>query len=90
MIYGGYFMKQKDYDNKGKFKYLVQVYNDVEADILEGLLKEHNITVIKRYRGNKGFLRTIMGTVLGVDILVSSEDYEDAKKILESIDQEEV
>ncbi|MEA4961936.1 hypothetical protein SDC9_190026 [bioreactor metagenome] len=66
--------------------HLVQVYNDIEADIVEGLLKDYGIVSIKRYKGTKGYMKVIMGTALGVDIFVKPEDYKQAKEILENID----
>ena len=33
--------------------HLVQVYNDLEADIVEGLLKDHGIVAIRKYKGTK-------------------------------------
>ena len=68
------------------FVHLMQVYNDVEAEIVEGLLGEYNIQAIKKYKGTKGFMKVIMGTVLGVDILVRSKDFEAAKEIIENTD----
>ena len=76
-------------DNNGKYVFLLQVYNDVEADIVEGLLSQYNIPVIKKYRGNRSFIKTIMGTVLGVDVFVRAEDFKEAKEIVENTDLNE-
>ncbi len=76
-------------DNNGKYVFLLQVYNDVEADIVEGLLSQYNIPIIKKYRGNKSFIKTIMGTVLGVDVFVRAEDFKEAKEIVENTDLNE-
>ena len=73
-------------ENNGKYVFLLQVYNDVEADIVEGLLSQYNIPIIKKYRGNKSFIKTIMGTVLGVDVFVRAEDFKEAKEIVENAD----
>ncbi|NLN47566.1 MAG: hypothetical protein GX154_00370 [Clostridiales bacterium] len=73
-------------DNGENFVFLLQVYNDVEADIVEGLLSQYNIKTVKRYRGNKSFIKTIMGTVLGVDIFVKSRDLKEAKDIIADMD----
>ncbi|NLM43093.1 MAG: DUF2007 domain-containing protein [Clostridiales bacterium] len=64
--------------------HLVQVYNDLEADIVEGLLKDHGIVAIRKYKGTKGYMKVIMGTALGVDIYVKPDDYKVAKEILEN------
>lgn len=78
-------------DNKydGDYVHLLQVYNDVEADIVEGLLAQYNISVLKKYRGSKSFLKVIMGTVLGVDIFVKAQDFKEAKEIIEDADLSE-
>ena len=76
-------------DNSEKYVFLLQVYNDVEADIVEGLLSQYNIPVIKKYRGNRSFIKTIMGTVLGVDVFVRAEDFKAAKDIVENINLNE-
>lgn len=66
--------------------HLIEVYNEVEADIVEGLLMENGIPSIKKYKGTKGYMKILLGTPLGVDIFVDPKDYEQAKEILESMD----
>ena len=66
--------------------HLVEVYNEIEADIVEGFLNENGIPSIKKYKGTKGYMKVLFGTPLGVDIFVDPKDYEQAKEILESID----
>ncbi|MCK9218252.1 MAG: DUF2007 domain-containing protein [Firmicutes bacterium] len=75
--------------NETDYVFLLQAYNEVEANIIEGLLGQYNINIIKRYKGNKGYLKIIMGTVFGVDIFVMSKDYKEAMEIIESIDLNE-
>ncbi|SHI41915.1 putative signal transducing protein [Lutispora thermophila] len=72
-----------------KLVHLVQVFNDVEADIVEGLLKDCGIVSIRKYKGAKGYMKVVMGTAMGVDIYVKPEDYKEAKEILESINLNE-
>ncbi len=76
-------------DNSENYVFLLQVYNDVEADIVEGLMSQYNIQVVKRYRGNKSFMKTLMGTVLGVDIFVKAQELKEAKEIVENMDIDE-
>lgn len=77
-------------DMEKDFVHLIQVYNDVEAAIVEGLLKEYNIPSIKKYKGNKGFMKVLMGTALGVDIYVKAQDFKLAKEIVENADLSEI
>lgn len=83
-------MSEVKNDMEKNFVHLIQVYNDVEADIVVGLLNEYNIPSIKKYKGNKGFMKVIMGTALGVDIFVKAQDFETAKEIIESVDLSEI
>ncbi len=64
------------------FVHLMQVYNDVEAEIVEGLLKEYSIPVTKKYRG----IKVITGSALGIDIFVKASDFKFAKEIVEGAD----
>ncbi len=73
-------------NSNNEYVFLLQVYNDVEADIVEALLLQYDIPIIKKYRGNKSFIKIIMGTVLGVDIFVRDKDYKEAKSIIEDTD----
>lgn len=82
-------MSEVKHDKEKDFVHLIQVYNDVEAEIVEGLLKGYGISVIKKYKGNKGFMKVLMGTALGVDIFVKAQDFETAKEIIENIDLSE-
>ena len=40
-------------NSNNEYVFLLQVYNDVEADIVEALLLQYDIPIIKKYRGNK-------------------------------------
>ncbi|MDD4833966.1 MAG: DUF2007 domain-containing protein [Lutispora sp.] len=66
--------------------HLVEVYNEIEADIVEGFLNDNGIPSIKKYKNTQGYMKVLLGTTLGVDIFVNPEDYVQAKEILESID----
>lgn len=66
--------------------HLVEVYNEIEADIVEGLLEENGIPSIRKYKGTQGYMKVLLGTSLGVDIFVDPKDYEQAKEVLENID----
>lgn len=66
------------------FVHLVNVYNEVEAEIVEALLEVSGIKVSREYPKNSGITKIIFGTPLGVDIFVRSEDYELAKQLIDS------
>ena len=64
--------------------HLVNVYNEVEAEIVEALLEVNGIKVSREYPKNSGITKIIFGTPLGVDIFVRSDDYELAKQLIDS------
>lgn len=63
--------------------FLINVFNETEADTVEQLLASHGIPVVKLYRDSGGYLTVYMNsTSLGVDILVPSKAYDTAVEIL--------
>ncbi len=64
--------------------HLVNVYNEVEAEIVEALLEANDIKVSREYPKNSGITKIIFGTPLGVDLFVRNEDYEIAKQLIDS------
>ena len=64
------------------FKKVAEV-SQQEGEILESLLKSHDITVLKNYRGAGGYL--YMGrSSYGVDLFVPASQLETAREILEA------
>ena len=64
--------------------YLTTVGSDVDADILESLLKSHGIETIRRYSGAGDYVKVLMGhTNLGVKLFVSPDDFPDAQNIID-------
>lgn len=68
----------------GDWVHLTNLYNDVEADIVEALLQSNNIQSRRVYPKNSAITKIIMGRAIGVDIFVRSEDYEVAKEIIDT------
>ena len=61
---------------------LINVANQMEADMLVELLKNNEINAMAKTSGSGGYLQVAMGTnMFGVDIYVDEEQYEEAKKI---------
>lgn len=64
-------------------EFLINVFNETEADTVEQLLASHGIPVVKLFRDSGGYLTVYMNsTSLGVDILVPSKAYDTAVEIL--------
>ncbi len=73
---------------------LLTASDDVEANIIESILKANEVPITKVYRDNGGFFTIVLGkSVLGIDVFVPMEMLEKAKEILDSaqdIDDEEI
>lgn len=77
--------KKNDYKNGSeKWVYLMSTYNDVEADIVIGLLNNYGIKAIKQYSGPYQYLKVYMGTAFNVKILVPESLLNQAKEIIEN------
>lgn len=66
------------------WSYLNSVSSEVEADIVEGLLQEAQISVQKKFPGS-GNLKGSYGIVNGVELWVQSIYLEQAREILDSL-----
>lgn len=75
-------MKKPDYDRE---VFLVTAKDDMEAGMIESLMNEHSIPVMRKYGNLDGYRKTILGTYnVNVDIYVPSKLFDKAKEILES------
>lgn len=64
--------------------YVYGVAQEVEADIVLGLLQEEGIPAVKRYPGAGQFLKLAYGLTSGVDIYVPESDSVRARELLQS------
>lgn len=62
--------------------FLVNVSDDIEADIVISLLQSHEIQARKHYPSAGIFSKTIVGTVKNVDIYVDEIMFKKAKDII--------
>ena len=63
--------------------FLCDAANDFEADIIVSKLAAEGVQAYKRYRGADSYNRILLGrTILGVEILVAADDFEEAQNIL--------
>lgn len=66
-----------------KEAFLISVGGSIEADMMEALLNESNIPVLKKFRDAGDYLKIYMGgTIYGVDIYVPSRLLGEAKQIV--------
>ncbi len=71
--------------NEDGMKLLETAYGDVEVALVCGILDDEQIPYLTKDRGSGGVVRVFMGnSLMGTDILVPEEKYEDAKAILDA------
>lgn len=64
--------------------YLTTASNEVEADIIESLLKSYGIPILKKYEEAGAFLNVYMGfSTFGIKIFVPESKLEEARIIIE-------
>jgi hypothetical protein len=66
------------------WEHLVYLYNEMEADIVTGLLETEGIPVVKTYKGMGILHKVYTGRATGVDLFVPREKLLQAKKLLEA------
>jgi len=69
-------------DKESSWAFLISVYNDVEADMVAGLLGTCGISTTRDYPGMGTYARIYFGTSLGVDLYVPEAKLEEARSIL--------
>lgn len=63
--------------------YLTTVSNDIESEIMSGILQMGEIPVIKKVNGIDGYLKIILGTpVAGIDLYVPRDKYTEAYELI--------
>ncbi|HHU69252.1 MAG TPA: DUF2007 domain-containing protein [Thermoanaerobacterales bacterium] len=75
---------EKDHEGL-KWSYLMTAYNDIEADIIIGLMNSNGIRAVKKYYGFSEYLKVYMGTAFNIKIFVPDFMLDEAKKIIEDI-----
>ena len=62
---------------------LCEAEDDFEAEIILAKLKSEGVFAFKRYRGTDSYNKILLGrTILGIEILVSENDFNEAKNVL--------
>ncbi len=66
---------------------LKTVQNNIELEILKGILRDSSIACIVKDRGSGGYMRIVTGDSLFnvSDILVNKIDYEAAKELIDNM-----
>ena len=70
---------------------LTTVANDIEFEMVAGILQMGEIPVIRKVKGVDGFMQIIMGVpIAGIDIYVPKDRFQEASELLNAdINQEE-
>lgn len=72
-----------DKDNDDVFTFLVNVKDEIEFSLLESMLKQESIPILKKYRESGGYLSIYTGnTLFGIDIYVPSKLLDTARDII--------
>ncbi|HHY13142.1 MAG TPA: DUF2007 domain-containing protein [Thermoanaerobacterales bacterium] len=67
---------------KPHWVHLITAHDEIEANVILGLLDANGIRGIKRYSGFSEYLKVYMGTAFNVKILVPDNVLKNAKNIL--------
>jgi len=65
-----------------EWTFLVNVSNDIEADMVISLLESYDIKAKKHYPSGSNLSKTIVGTVKNVDVYVDGKMLENAKDVI--------
>lgn len=68
--------------------FLQSTLNDVEADIIAGLLESHEIPTMRRYPGYSSLAKIYTGSPFGVEIYVPAHLIKKARDLLYDVEQE--
>ncbi len=68
--------------------FLTDAFNEIEADIICGVLETNDIPVKKEYPTYTG-IKVIFGQAMNVSIMVPGQFYDRAKVLLEIADEEQ-
>jgi hypothetical protein len=74
----------KEHMDPEGWTFVANLYNDVEADIAKSFLEAQGIPVVKRYKKDDILLKVYTGTVIGVDLFVPNDRFQEAKELLEN------
>ncbi|MDR0325934.1 MAG: DUF2007 domain-containing protein [Oscillospiraceae bacterium] len=70
--------------------YLTTVDDGYEIGLLEGLLGENGIPIVKRHREAGEYMSILFGrSVYGIDVLVSERDFEKAGELVKFLKSKE-
>lgn len=87
------FMADKKVETE-KWKFLTTVANDIEFEMLSGLLATAEIPCVKKVRGADGYLQVLLGVpIAGIEVIVPPDRYEEALQLIESsadVDENEI
>ncbi len=65
--------------------FLMTVVNNIEADLIEAILKNDDIPVLRKYREAGGYLTVFMGdTIYGIDLYVPDKLLDKANELIET------
>lgn len=75
-----------------KWKLLTKVANDIEFEMVSGLLATAEIPCVRKVGGADGYLQVLLGVpISGIDVLVPPDRFDEAVELLESnVDEDQL
>lgn len=80
--------ERKEQLEKVNWVRLQSTLNDIEADIISGLLETNGIPVMRKYPGMSGLTKIYMGSSFGVELYIPDKYLKEAKALLVQNQQE--
>lgn len=74
--------------NGGAWAFLQSTLNDIEADVITGVLETNEIPTMRKYPGSSSLAKVYLGSSFGVEIYVPAGQLEKARALLYQIQQE--
>ena len=80
----------QEYNGERNWDFLTTVANDIEFEMMAGLLHMGEIPVVRKVKGIDGFIQIILGMPMsGIDIYVPKDRYQEAIELINSDVNEE-
>lgn len=76
-----------DKEKSEEWKFLIHAHNDLEADVIIGLLETHGIPTVKKYKAIENYVKIITGMVTGVWLYVPGDMLDLASQILKATEE---
>ncbi|NLM72558.1 MAG: DUF2007 domain-containing protein [Clostridiaceae bacterium] len=78
-------LKNKESDTQNDIEYLMTAADNIEADIIESILKPSGIPVLKKYRETGHYMTLVLGkSNYGIDLFVPGDRVVEARELVKT------